>query len=292
MLPESETILNATDAPLIAARKATFVGVSGGFAQVDMGSSRFVCEFGSGYIPKVGETVRVWTVGDQHMLFPAGPRPTVGTVVSVTSTVATVQTSTGTFPMSFAGAAPVSGDRVGVVWSEGEPWCSQKLSSTPLPPAPVPDPGGGSQTRSAVFYATDTGSTDRTKARWWTDRPRAGNSTFGAWFYGTQLPDTIPASAQFVSLEFYVDYVQRSGGSPRFALHNQGFKTGLPTFGAYAEWAPAEGWQTPPGAAGWFNALKRGGGSLGVGLNQGGDNIFASRTDNAMSGAIRISWRA
>lgn len=290
MLPESEAIL-AADPTRTLIRKATFVGVAGGFAQVDMGSSRFICDFGAGYIPKVGETVRVWTVGDQHLIFPAGPRPGVGTVLTVTATVASVQTSTGTFSMPFAGAAPLSGDRVGVVWSEDGPWCVGKLSSTPEPPEPVPNPGGGT-VRSATFMVTDTGSTDRDKPRWWQAEVWASNTTYGAWFYGTQIRDTIPAGASLVSLEFYVSWQQRQGGDPRFALHNLAAKTGVPAMQPYTGWNPGGGWQTPPMAAAWFAALKAGGTALGIGLNQGGYNRFSSRAQNAMTGALRISWRS
>lgn len=292
ILPEAQAILTGDEQPRMAVRKATFVGVQSGFALVDMGDSRFVCDFGTGYIPVIGETVRIWTFGDQHMLFPASPRPNVGTVLTVSSTVASVQTSVGIFSMPFAGTAPTSGDRVGIVWSEDGPWCTSKLSSTVAPPDPIPDPGGGGAVRSATFRAIDAGSTDRNRSRWWTGQPRAGDSTYGAWFYGTQLPDTIPASATFVSLEFYVSWQQRAGAAPNFALHNFGFKTGVPSFGSPAAWAPAGGWQAPPGAAGWFAALKAGGGFLGVGLNQGGNNIFSSLAQDSMSGALRISWRS
>ncbi|WP_449407992.1 hypothetical protein [Microbacterium maritypicum] len=290
--PEAKAILDGDDQPRVLVRKATFVGVVNGFAQCDMGNSRFICEFGSGYIPMVGETVRIWTVGDQHTLFPGAAKPNVGTVLTASSTTASVQTSVGTFICGYAGTAPTSGDRVGIVWSEDGPWCTSKLSNTVPPPAPIPDPGGGGGIRSATFYATDSGSTDRNRSRWWTAQPRAGDSTYGAWFYGTQLPDTIPAAATFVSLEFYVSWQQRSGSAPNFALHNYGSKNGLPSFGSSAAWAPAGSWQTPPGAAGWFAALKAGGGFLGVGLNQGGNNIFSSLAQDAMSGALRISWRS
>lgn len=292
MLPEAEVILAGDEKQQrVAVRPATFVGVVAGSAQVDMGGSRFVCDFGSGYVPVVGETVRVWTVGDQHLLFPAGPRPAVGTVLTASGTSATVSTSAGDFSMPFAGATPTSGDRVGVVWSEDGPWCTSKLSSTPPPPAPIPDPGSGGTVRSATFRVIDTGSTDRSQARWWQSQPWASNSTFGAWFYGTQIRDTIPASAQFQSLEFYVSWQQRQGDSPRFALHNQARKAGLPTFGSVTAWSPGSGWQTPPNAEAWFNALKDGGSMLGVGLNQGGFNKFSSRAQDAASGALRIFWR-
>lgn len=292
ILPEVQAILHGDDTPSISVRKATFVGVVDGFAQVDMGDSRFICDFGSGYVPKVGEVVRVWTVGDQHMLFPAGPRPSVGTVLTTSGTQATVDTSVGRISVMYAGSAPTSGDRVGIVWSEDGPWCTQKLSSTPPPPVPVPDPGGGSVVRSATFRAIDTGSTDRGSARWWQAQPWASTSTYGAWFYGNQIKDTIPAGARFVSVEFYVSWQQRQGGMPRFALHDAGTKGPLPSFAPYGEWAPGGGWQRPPGDESWFHALKQGGSMAGVGLNQGGYNKFSSVAQDSMSGALRIAWRS
>lgn len=292
MIPaEADVILKGDDQPRVAIRNALFVGVVGKSAQVDMGDSRFICDFGGGYIPVIGESVRIWSIGDQHYLFPAGPRPAVGTVLTVSGLMASISTSTGDISAPYAGTAPSSGDRVGIVWSEDGPWCTSKLSSTPPPPAPVPDPGVGA-TRSATFQVIDTGSTDRGSARWWQAQPWASNTTFGAWFYGTQIRDTIPAGASLISLEFYVSWQQRQGDAPRFALHDQASKAGVPGFGAYTAWNPNGGWQTPPMAGAWFAALKAGGGSLGVGLNQGGYNKFSSRAQDAMTGALRISWRS
>lgn len=292
ILPEADAILTGDDSPRINIRKATFVTVADGLAQVDMGDSRFVCDFGTGYIPRVGETVRIWSVGNQHLLFPSGPRPAVGTVLTVDGDLAKVETTTGLVTCAYVGNAPASGDRVGIVWSEDGPWCTQPLSNTPDAPDPVPDPGGGGSVRSATFFATGSGSTDRGQARWWTDQPRAGNSTYGAWFYGTQIKDTIPAGSALVSMEFYAAWWQRSGDAPNFGLHADGHKAGVPNVVGAAPWVPVEGWNLMPYAVDWFPQLIAGGGQAGVGLNQGGNNIFASLVQNGMSGALRIHWRS
>lgn len=290
--PEADAILTGDDQPRVAVRKATFVGVVNKAAQVDMGDSRFLCDFGGGYIPVVGEAVRIWSIGDQHFLFPAGPRPAVGTVLTVAGLTVSVSTSVGTVTAAYAGTAPTSGDRVGIVWSEDGAWCSQKLSSTPPPPEPVPDPGGGPKVRSATFKAIDTGSHNLGSSNYWQAQPWAGNTVLGGWFYGTQIRDTIPAGAVFQSLEFYVDRPQDQGGAPNFGLHGYAGKTGQLSFQNVTAWDPGSGWQTPPNASTWFNALKAGGGRLGVGLQHGGFNKFSSRAQNSMTGALRISWKA
>lgn len=272
-------------------RRGVFAGADSGVALVDMGDSRFACDWGTGYVPVVGETVWILTINDRHVLLPSKALPGTGTVMTtVGADLVTVQTMAGTYTMPFIGTAPTSGELVGISWSE-VPYVIGALSVQPDSPDPVPNPGGG-ELRSATFQTIDAGSTDRTQARWWTGQPRAGNSTYGAWFYGTQIRDTIPAGASLVSLEFFASWQQRSGSAPRFALHDQAYKAGVPGFGAYTEWVPGNDWQTPPMADAWFAALKAGGTSLGVGLNQGGNNIFSSRAQNAMTGALRISWRS
>lgn len=293
MSAEADAILQGTDALTpVAVRRATFVQVSAqGSGIVDMGNSRFSAEFGTGFIPNIGETIQVLTIGSRHLILPARPLPGVGTVMTVAGGLVTVQTVIGTYTMPYVSpTAPSSGQLVGLSWSE-TPYVVGPLSIQPAGPAPVPDPGEG-VVRSAVFQVIDTGSTDRGSVRWWTTQPRAGNSTYGAWFYGTQIRDTIPAGASMVSLEFFVSWYQRRGDAPRFALHDSAGKFGIPGFGGYTPWAPGDGWQTPPMAPGWFDALKAGGGFFGVGLNQGGDNIFSSRAQNTMTGALRISWRS
>lgn len=292
MIEEASQILKGLDDRTpVSVRRATFVEVSPtGGAVVDMGDSRFVCDFAAGIIPVFGETVQVLSVGQRHLVLPASPKPGVGTVMTVTAGIVTVQTVAGEFAMPYVGEAPGSGETVALGWSEG-PRCLGVLSVQPNGPGPGTDPGSGA-IRSATFRAVDAGSTDRGSPRWWQSQPWASDSTFGAWFYGSQIRDSIPAGATFVSLEFYASWQQRYGGAPRFALHDQSHKAGVPGFGPYVTWGPGDGWQVPPNAEGWFAELKAGGPRLGVGLNQGGYNKFSSLAQDSMSGALRISWRS
>lgn len=278
-------------APRAVIRRGVYAGMSGGFPLVDMGDSRFVCDWGAGYVPPVGETVQIVTVNDRHMLFPSKALPGTGTVMTVSSTLLTVQTTVGAVSLPYIGATPTSGQTVGIQWSDVA-HVTGVLSTTPAPPPPVPDPGTGPVQRSATFQVVDTGSHNVGSGNYWQAQPWASDSTFGGWFYGTQIPDTIPASATFVSLEFYVSWQARRGASPNFGLHGLGGKTGQLGFTNVSAWNPNGGWQTPPNAATWFAGLKSGGGRLGIGLSHGGFNQFSSRAEDAMSGALRITWRS
>lgn len=289
MIDEAMSILDAAKQTVMV-RQARFVEMVDGVAYVDMASSRFVADTGTGYVPQVGETVQILSVGSRHLMLPARALPGTGTVMTVSSGIVTVQTAAGQFSMPHVGAAPTSGDLVGISWSE-TPFVIGKLSVQPEAPEPVPDPGGGT-VRSATFLVTDTGSHNVGSSSYWQAQPWASNTTLGGWFYGTQIADTIPASAEMVSLEFYVAWASRYGASPVFGLHNLSNKAGELSFTTTAAWNPGGGWQTPPNASAWFNALKAGGGRRGVGLNHGGFNKFASRAQNAMTGALRISWKA
>lgn len=281
----------STVAPMVG----RYVGNDGDFALVDLGDQRVPVRFASWAVPQINEAVWVDSVdGLLRLTGPTAPKPGIGVIETVTGTEAVVQTDFGKYTLTVAPTDPMptSGDTVGIHWSS-QPWCTLLVDLPDVePPPPPPSGGAGQEVKTAVFRAIDTGSTDRHQARWWKSEPTAWNTTYGAWFYGSQIKDTVPADAQFVSLEFYVSYRQRRGGAPRFALHDAGTKIGLPSFSAYNEWAPEGGdFRTPPDPHAWFELLTAGGGYAGVGLNQGGDNVFSNLVQDSMSGALRLQWR-
>lgn len=273
-----------------------YAGSDGQAALVDVGDQRIAVAFETDYVPQINESVVIRaTDGSLALVGPSTPKPGMGVVSTVSGDEVTVVTDFGTYRMTYAGEAPTSGDTVGISWSTA-PWCV-RLATSPDPVPPPPDPGGGSQpqVRSAEFRAVQAGSTDRGAPRFWTDRPYASNSTYGLWFYGHQIKDTIPASAEFVSLEIYIAYNQRQGDAPRFVLHSDFNASGIPAMTGSWTWDAPSGWQTPVNeetARSWFNALKAGGDRAGVGLNQGGYNIFKSLAQDGQSGALRITWRS
>lgn len=281
----------------VSVRLGKFVGVDSGFALVDMGDERFPVAFKSGgYLPEANEPVWVESVdGVMYMTGPTVGKPSSGVVSTVSSTLVVVTTDIGDFSMPFAGEEPSSGDTVGISWGAPHPWCV-KLSTSPEPSEPPPPPSSsGEVVLSKVFRASEAGSTDRGSARYWTNRVLASNSTYGVWTYGDVIKDTIPASAQFVSLEVYVSWaVRRTSAAPRWVLHNLRTRNAVPSVSGYTEWDPSRSggdFYTPPDAEGWFNALKSGGSFWGIGLNQGGYEEAKSLVEDGQSGALRIKWK-
>lgn len=276
----------------VTPRVGTFVGADGQRALVDLGGERVSVQFATAFVPEVNEPVWVDAIdGVLRITGPTTPKPGLGVVIAVDGDFVIVDTAFGSKRMPFLfGQELAIGDVVSIVWSSGAACFKLSTSPDPIEP-PSPPSGGGSEIKTAEFRAVNAGSTDRGSARWWQSQPWASNTTYGAWFYGGQIKDTVPAGAVFESLEFYVSWQSRYGGAPRFTLHSDPLPAGVPAMSSPWEWTPGDGWQTPPDAAAWFNALKAGGDRYGVGLNQGGFNKFSSLAQDGMSGAIRIRWR-
>jgi len=297
MLGDADALLRLIgEKSTVSRRVGRYVGAEGSFAAVDMGDERFLARWASGgFVPVVGDTVWVETIANGTdrvvvMTGPVGPRPGVGVVTTVSATLVTVVTDFGSFQMPFAGEAPSSGDTVGISWSSGA-WCS-KLSTSPDEPEPPPAPVPPAPTvRTVEFRAVDAGTT-HPNGDWWQSQVWAAVGNDGAWFFGTQIRDTIPAGAEFVGLEVFVNRVQKQGDAPVWALHSSPWKSGVPSFSVLGGWhPPGNGWQSPPFAAAMFNALRGGGGAFGFGFPSGGYNKFASLAQDGMSGAVKITWR-
>ena len=281
---------------LVKARRARYVGAEGGNALVDMGDQRFPVPFKSGgFVPQINEAVWVDSIdGSLFMTGPVVPKPGTGVVSITGDPLVTVTTDFGDFQMPFAGEQPTSGDTVGIQWST-EPWCVRLSTSVDPQPAPPPPAGGGGVVRSAEFRAIDSGSVRKGGSSWWTGRPWSSPSNYGAWFYGSQIKDTIPAGAQFVSLEIYVSWAVRRWDNPRWGTHNLFTKSGAPVVTGSDVWEPGRdsGWRTPPWAQTWFHELKAGGSRAGIALNAQGTGQEEARsvTEDGLSGALRIKWK-
>ncbi len=177
---------------------------------------------------------------------------------------------------------------MGLRW-HGGPQALGVLSTSPTPPAPPEPPTDDSSTGQHVdtFQAVDAGSYNR--YGWLQQQVWASDSYFGAWFYGSKIADTVPSfvGVDLEGRDLPVDRValrQRPELRPP-RLPKQARRTAAYT--AVQALAPAPGWYQLPTA--WGDALKDGGGQFGVGVNHGGKNIFRSRAQDGMTGALRIT---
>jgi hypothetical protein len=275
--------------------QATLAAVTATGCLVDFGTSRVPAALGTSFMPEIGEVVWVWNIDDWYLIMgPAAPKPDRGTVVSVASGIATLNSTYGpTVPgpvvtAPYVGTTPSAGQVMKLVW-HGGPFAMLMSTSPAANPTP---PGGGSSgpiSHSDEFPAIDSGSYG---SRWFTSQVYASDHNLGAWFYGPAIPDTIPAGASIQRVDIYIGAAsQISGSAPNFATH--GYQTkpgGAPSLSTVGAVGVAPGWVNL-GSVGISigNALKNGGGAYGVGLNTGGYNIFPSLAQDGYSGRLRIT---
>lgn len=265
----------------------TFVGLSGSRVLIDVGGGRIPAQSATAWRPRINDDVTVVFIDETPYLWgPSTPLAAEGTVVSVASSLVTLTTDMGpvvaTYPL---GATLTAGQQVKLFWSNG-PHVISVMSTTPVAPTPPPAPGGGGGPHQQTFTAIDSGSYG---SRWFTGQVYASASNLGAFFFGTKIPDTIPAAATITGVEMYISPVQISGSAPNVAVHaHAGKPGGAPSLSTVAAVGIGAGWVGLPISVG--NALKAGGGALGVGFNHGGFSIMRDLGADGLSGALRISW--
>ncbi|MEV4735568.1 MULTISPECIES: hypothetical protein [unclassified Microbacterium] len=265
-------------------------GLDGLRAVVDFEGGRVPAYFGSPWRPVINDPVWVQIVdGVAWLMGPTAPLASDGTVVSVSGGVATIATDVGNVVATYnTGVTLTAGQPVKLLAHGGYHVVGVK-ASTPVAPTPDPGGGGGSTLITQTFTAIDAGSFQ--SGRWWTNQVVAGDSNQGCWFYNLKLGWTIPASAVPSSIEIYLNPVRIQGADPIFTVHPHATKpAGSPGLvGGVPIDVTGAGWYSLP--VSFFNALKSGGGSAGVGLNHGGYNIFASLAQDPQCGTIRTTYR-
>lgn len=271
--------------------RGTFVSYDATGVVVDVGDGRMSAALGSGYLPDKGELVLVWFVdGIPYVMGPAAPRPHTGTVTAVGSGLATFNTPVGVVgPIPYNGSAPSVGQVMRLFWHGGP----LAIPATPATGTADPTaPGGGGVTShvdtfTAVAAGTwNTGGGDSATS-YFNSEVWASNTTIGFWFYGTKIPDTIPGGAVIQRVQLYIAARQIQGSQPVFTTHDNPNPPGDSLAGGTAVGVANYTWVDLPVAMG--NALKRGGGSYGVGTRHGGYNIFKSLAADGQSGALRIT---
>jgi hypothetical protein len=272
----------------------TYQGLSGLQVMVSFGDGTVPADSAMEGLPLAGDPVWVMTI-DGHsplMLGPTRPQPGNGIVAAVDGNLATLTTALGDvvapYPAGLLTPADV-GDTVKIMWGEG-PFIIAVMSEAPV----VIDPGAGDSPGGALvvreFRSVQAGSY-RSGSGWWQPQVWASDNNKGIWGYGSQIPDTIPASAAPESIEIYISAAMISGDPPNFGVHGYGGTTGAPdpSYALLTPVAVAPGWISLP--LSFANALKAGGGYVGVGVNGGGYSKFNSLSDDPDSGRIRIRYR-
>jgi hypothetical protein len=273
----------------VTALPGTFVSASSTGFVVDVGGGRIPATPATSYLPEVNEPVSVWFIdGVPFVMGPTVAKPGQGTVVSVAAGLVTLSTAFGNVVVPYASTlSPTAGQVMKLQW-QGGGFAAAVMSTSPVGGVAPPAPSGGATTHVDLFTSLDAGSYG--SGRWWTPQVYASDSNLGAWFYGSKIGDTIPASAAIQLVEVYVPSgTQIGGAAPNFALHAYASNPGSsPSFtSATAEAITPGAWVALPTSFG--NALKAGGGSLGIGVNHGGYNIFPSRAQDGQTGALRIT---
>lgn len=290
VVEEAEAILGIVgDKSTVRMVAGAYRGLDGLRATVDFEGGRVPAYFSSSWRPVINDPVWVQIVdGVAWIMGPTAPLASDGTVVSVAGGIATISTDVGDVAATYnSGVTLTAGQPVKLLAHGGYHVVGVKASS-PTGPTPDPGGGGGGTVVTQTFTPIDAGSF---QGYWWTGRVIAGSSNEGCWFYDFKMPWTIPATATGSSIEIYLNPVQIQGSDPIFTTHQHGSKpAGSP---GLAGGVPIDlngpGWYPLP--LSFFDALRSGGGSAGIGLNHGGYNIFASLAQDPQCGTIRTTYR-
>lgn len=260
---------------------------------VDIGTGRILAAFGTSYLPEVGERVLVWFIdGRPWVMGPAVPRPSEGTVKAVSSNRVTLATAVGDVgPIPYVGSAPAVGTVMRLLWHGGAVAISPAAAPI-VPPAPPAPPAPAATAHVDTFSAIQAGSWNTgggdAATSFFNSEVWASNTTIGLWFYGSKIPDTIPAGASIQRVQLYIAARQIQGGDPRFTTHGYQTAPGSPAVSGGVQLGVGNySWLDLPTSFG--DALKRGGGQFGIATRHGGYNIFKGLAADGQSGTLVIT---
>lgn len=265
----------------------TFVSATATILTVDCGNGRVPCFSLTDYLPAVGEVVYVMFIDSiPYVCGPVKVKPNQGTVVSVSGGLVTLTTAFGNVVLPYTTTiTPTAGQIMYLIWQGGQGFAVAVMSVQPVVVAPPVKIVAGRKSHTDTFKATASGSYQ--SGHFWNDDVYSSTGNIAEWVYGWKMSDTIPSSAVIHSVQLYCSMKQIFGSDPNFALHSDLSLSGSPSLGGVTAIPIVNrGWINLPVSYG--NSLKNGGGKFGVGVNHGGYNIFHSRADDGLSGAIKI----
>lgn len=248
-----------------------------------------------GQFPAVGDNVMVLQIGPTLICLGAIPKPAHGIVTAAAANGrVTVKADDGaTYSLNYNHLyTPAVNDHVKLDWDLIGGFVVGPLAAAPtgdphlILPAGPPPPAEGSSQHTVVFNPTDSGTWNGSS--YFTTEVYCGDSTVGAYFYGTQIADTIPDNAVINGIALYVDETTNyyPGSFATFGLHPLAGKSGNPAASSPVAITAGSGWKGLPG--GFGDALKTGS-MRGLSTAHGGYHIFAPK-GVGNSGALSITW--
>lgn len=268
----------------INTQTAVFVRMEGRFAVVNIGASTIPMPCVGFYPPVVGMAVRVdWVNGSPAVTGPVTPLNPLG-VISGTGTPKATVTVDGVEYMLFYrdGYTPTVADNVEINWATGV--IQGKVTGTEAPEPPS-ESGGGSVPFTVTVRAANSGRY-QPGSGWWGKAPWASASNDGIWVYGNRVRDAV-GSGTVTRAEIYLPLQQQVGVASIGVHPHASIPGGAPTITSKNDLPQGRrsGWQLLPAAFGPYLAV----GGRGVGVADGGYNIWRGVDSDSLSGALRLS---
>lgn len=268
----------------------TFVSQDGPVATVDCSGRRVQVKSTTTVPVLPSDPVRLERRGSQLVMTgPTVPRAVTGRV-TVDGDPATVEYPDGsgvTATLTVADGVTVAvNDIVLLDWASGGMVVA--IITSPVATEEPEDPGSvGGGERTVEFRALDSGSYESPYG-WRTNQVWSSASNIGAWFYGTQIRDTIPDAAEIRGAWIYLPPPIRLLGARPFGRHTASTKPGgSVTITNTSTLAGTSGLVPIPTSH--VDYLKANNGGLGFGL--GGWNIWPGTQADGRSGLLRVTYR-
>lgn len=262
---------------------AVFVRMDGRFAVVNIADSTITIPCVGFYPPVAGMAVRVdWVNGSPAVTGPVTPLNPLGVITGTGVPKATVVVDGVDYMLFYRdGYSPTVGDQVEVNWATGV--IQGKITGAESPTAP-PESGGGAVAFDVTVRASNSGRY-QSGSGWWGNDPWASSSNVGIWVYDNRIRDAV-GSGTVSGCQIYLPLVQQVG-TAAIGIHPHGSIPGsAPAIGSLIDLPQGNraGWQPIPVSFGQYVAA----GGRGIGVANGGYNIWRGTAGDALSGAIRL----
>lgn len=269
----------------VRSETAVFVRMDGRLAVVNIGSSAVTVPCVGFYPPVAGMSVRVdWVNGSPVVTGPVVPLNPLGEITSTGTPRATVLVDAVSYTLPvMADYTPVVGDLVAINWSMGVIMGKLAAVDAPTPPS---EGGGGSVKPYTVTVRAANSGRYQSGSGWWGRGPWASANNDGIWTYGSRVKDAVGAGS-VTRIDIYLPLVQEVGVASIGVHPHSSIPGGGPSITSKVNLPQGSrsGWRTLPVGFGVYVAA----GGRGIGVADGGYNIWRGVDEDSLSGALRIS---